>query len=491
MITWGISANSHDAAIAVFRDKELVYAGHSERYSKVKNDGHLHSSQVTQLINKYGIPDKVVWYEKPIAKSFRQWWAGQGLRFSENNIRQYLSNYGITAPIEYVWHHHSHAAAGYYTSEFKDACVVVIDAIGEFETLTIWEGKHSKLTKKFKINYPDSVGLWYSALTQRCGLKPNEEEYILMGMAALGSPYKHYYTVSEFIDHYVEPIQFTTNLHKGCLDWHPELTSEQDFFDLAAATQARYERIFLDVLTYAHSIVPSDNLVLMGGCALNCVANRLAINPLYSKFKNVWIMPNPGDAGSSVGAVLAKWQHHIKWPGPFLGFDMGYTNSNDEIIDYILEHGIAAVARGRAEFGPRALGNRSLLADPRLPNVKDRLNAVKRREPFRPFAPAILAEHAAENFKMPCEYTPYMQFAVKCLHPDRYPAIVHIDNTSRVQTITKNDNQQFRDLLERWYARTGCPMLVNTSLNIKGEPMINDHADADRWEQQYNIRVFR
>ena len=187
MITWGISANSHDAALAVFTNEGLEFASHAERFSGIKNDAHLNADLINYAL-KWGKPDEVVWYERPFVKTLRQLRAGQGWNYNENNIRNYLKGYGITAPIRYTNHHHSHAAAGYYTSPFTDATVVCIDSIGEFETLTVWEGKGNNLKKIYSQGYPHSVGLWYSAMTQRVGLKPNEDEYILMGMAAYGNP---------------------------------------------------------------------------------------------------------------------------------------------------------------------------------------------------------------------------------------------------------------------------------------------------------------
>jgi carbamoyltransferase len=224
----------------------------------------------------------------------------------------------------------------------------------------------------------------------------------------------------------------------------------------------------------------------MGGCALNCAANHIA----FKYFDRVWIMPAPGDSGSSIGAVLADRKQHITWTGPYLGYDMGHTTTDREIVEYITQHKVCGLARGRAEFGPRALGNRSLVADPRGLQVKDRVNMIKGRENFRPFAPAILEEHADRYFEMPTEKTPYMQFTARCRQPEAYPAIVHVDGTSRVQTVGKNDNPEFRALLETWYDLTGCPMLLNTSLNIKGKPMVNDHADRLNWQAMHGLPVF-
>jgi carbamoyltransferase len=188
--------------------------------------------------------------------------------------------------------------------------------------------------------------------------------------------------------------------------------------------------------------------------------------------------------------VLAHKGTRIKWTGPYLGYDISPRKLNREIVEYLQINKICGVARGPAEFGPRALGNRSLLADPRDPSIKDRVNEIKKRETFRPFAPAILEEHANRYFVMPTKKSPYMQYTAYCLQPNLFPSIVHKDGTSRVQTVGPNDNPKFRELLEMWYAKTGCPMLLNTSLNIKGEPIVNDLADSMTWASTYGLPVF-
>ena len=181
MITWGISANSHDAALAVFCDEQLVFASHSERFSGIKNDRDLDKKMIAYAKQHFGAPDKIIWYEQPFKKTLRQLWAGQGWKRRDNDIEIYMARYEIDAPIEYVSHHHSHAAGGYFTSGFDDACVLVIDAIGEFETMTIWHGKGDKLKKLWSQSYPHSVGLFYSAMTQRIGLKSNERSCSVRG----------------------------------------------------------------------------------------------------------------------------------------------------------------------------------------------------------------------------------------------------------------------------------------------------------------------
>lgn len=488
MITWGISANSHDAALAVFADEKLVFASHAERFSGKKNDRDLNKELVAHA-KQFGYPNKIYWYEKPFKKTLRQLLAGQGWKRRDNDIEIYMARYEIDAPIEYTDHHYSHAAAGYFTSGFDDACVLVIDAIGEFETMTIWQGQGKKLKKLWSRSYPHSIGLFYSAMTQRIGLKPNEDEFITMGMAAYGLHRDYLHSMmTDFIKD-SEEFKFKKNLHRGCQDWRPDLTIA-DSFEIAASTQLMYEILFRNALDKARSLSKSKNLVLMGGCALNCLANRFT----GKYFNNTWIMPNPGDAGSAVGAVLAR---HPNWSiepdqfTPFLGYDMGSRVTNETIVDYLETNKICGLARGRAEFGPRALGNRSLLADPRGDTIKDKVNEIKQRQEFRPFGPAILEELVDQYFDMPDSWSNsrYMQVVAHCRNPELYPAIVHRDGTSRVQTVP-DDGSPFRKLLEKWYAQTGCPMLLNTSLNIKGQPMVNNHADAMNFERQYGVKVF-
>jgi carbamoyltransferase len=497
MITWGISANSHDAALAVFETKqrglgsnqslELKFASHSERFSGIKNDAHLNTALI-EYARQWGEPNEVIWYERPFRKTLRQFQAGQGWNYNENNIKNYLRGYGISAPIKYSSHHHSHAAAGYYTSKFTNATVICIDSIGEFETLTVWAAEGKKLKKVFSQGYPHSIGLWYSAMTQRIGLKPNEDEYILMGMAAYGDPKRLFMDIlNDFVDKegigYSPKTKIKHNLHRGCKWWRPDLTSEQDMYDIAAATQKVYEYVLENILLWACKNFPSRNVVLMGGCALNCSANSIA----YRYFDNVWIMPNPGDAGSAIGAVLAHKKQRIQLDNAYLGYNIKGDYPVEQLTNELLSTGIAGVANGRAEFGPRAFGNRSLLADPRGTDIKRRVNDIKQRQQFRPFAPVCLEEHAADLFDG--HVGPYMQFTSCVRDPHLYPAITHADGTARVQTVPR-DGSGIRQLLEAWYAATGCPMLLNTSLNIKGKPMVNDLTDAQEFATMYNIKVF-
>ena len=480
----GVSAGFHDAAAALVRnDGEIVFAGHSERYSKNKNDSNISQDLLQEFCN-YHI-DTIAYYERPWLKQLRNLVSGQGVDWKNITIKQVLKNQlgswlqHSPNSIKTYNHHLCHAAAGFQTSTFDRATVVVIDAIGEFDTISIWGAEYdhkdkARYKKLWSQMYPRSIGLFYSAITQRIGLHPLDEEYITMGMAAWGQP------------RYVEECRalLEDNLHIG-IDpaWLWAAPNE----DIAASAQVLTEELIYSVMRRAQEFGWSTNLVYQGGVALNCLANR----KLGNYFENIWIMPCPGDAGNSLGAAALAHGKRLCWRDAFLGREIPGEYPVGAIVDHLQSDRIVGVASGRAEFGPRALGNRSLLADPRGPDIKDRVNEIKRRQKFRPFAPVILAEHVDEFFHMPRGWhrSPYMQSIATCRSPDLYPAVCHVDDTSRVQTV-EADGSGIRRLLEAWYARTGCPMLLNTSLNIRGEPMVNDRADADRFEQQYGVRVF-
>ena len=500
MIRWGITAGAHDASLTVFDGYDIKFAAHAERSSGVKFDRNLNQTLIDQAL-EYGEPWTIHWYETSWLKRLRQLRSKQyKTALTRLGPTSMLTRFGFDASLfppddaarGYLKdvklynhrHHHTHAAAGYYTSPFTSAAVLVVDSIGEFETLTIWDGHGNNLKRVYSQGYPHSVGLWYSAMTQRIGLKPNEEEYILMGWAALGDPYKYYKKIKDdFFITIEDEVKFRHNLHRGCLWWAQELNTIQDYADIAAATQKIYEEIFINLVKKTKELTQQENLVIMGGCALNCVANSSA----YKYFNNVWVMPNPGDAGSSLGAVAAHYGKHLEWTGPYLGYNIKGKYPTDKIIAELQNTGIVGVANGRAEFGPRALGNRSLLADPRGGDVKDRVNAIKQRQEFRPFAPVIMEEFVDEYFDGITG--PYMQFTSKCKYPEQFPAIVHLDGTSRVQTVNKNQHPGLYKTLKRWQELTGCPMLLNTSLNIKGKPMVDNEKDAAEWEKTYGVKV--
>ena len=489
--TLGISAGFHDAAVAVVReDGEIVFAGHSERYSKIKNDAHIHADLLQECCD-YDI-DTVAFYERPWMHNLQQWWSGQkkySMWNTPDAIRWHLGSwYQRPARREVSYPHHlSHAAAGFQTSPFDRAAVVVIDAIGEFDTISIYRAAYddqgrAHYRRMWGQRYPHSIGLFYSAITKAVKLKPMEEEYITMGMAAYGSDLGAGWMRDQFIDD-VETAKFKKNLHIGFDDDDLSFTHDED---IAAAAQRVTEELIMAVIRRARKLVDSDNLVYMGGVALNCVANA-RLGQIYN---NIWIMPNPGDAGSSLGAAALAHGGRLTWRDAFLGHRIPGPYPVKGLLDHLISHKIVGVASGRAEWGPRALGNRSLLADPRGPDIKDRVNEIKRRQKFRPFAPVILEEVASEYFLMPPCWpaSRYMQTTAICLEPDKFPAICHVDGSSRVQTVPR-DGSGIRQLLEQWYLLTGCPMLLNTSLNIRGEPMVNDREDADRFESKYQVKT--
>ena len=473
MVILGVAEGFHDASLSIIDNDQIVFAGHAERYSKQKNDESLNHEIFLDAYSKINNnPDCIAYYENPYLKKARLF-----LRGGIKDKPLFYPNAIIGNPKQVnISHHKSHAAAGYYTSKFTDAAIVVLDAIGEFNTSTIWIGEGNNLKKVYTKNYPFSFGLFYSAFTHLLGLKPNQEEYIMMGMAAYGDPKKYWKKVYEYFPS-INDQKY--NFHKGITDWEDPI-SEQDKFDIAAAVQKVYELRLIEFMRFARAKTQKDNLVFMGGCALNSKANTL----LWDIFDDVWIMPNPGDAGSSLGAALAVYGKHIDWKHPYLGTNIPGEYPVDKIVETLLSEKVAPVASGRAEFGPRSLGNRSILADPRDPNIKDKVNLIKQRELFRPFAPVVMAEHASKWFDMDYE-SPYMQYTPRCLRPDLIPSVVHADGTSRVQTVTKEQHPGLYEVLKQFYIATDVPVLLNTSLNIKGQPIINDIVDIKLWEEYY------
>jgi carbamoyltransferase len=482
----GISAGFHDAAASVVNSHGgIEFAAHSERYSKKKNDPDLDPLLINVLQQwQY---DNIAFYERPWLHNIQQLISGQrkfGAWTSRGAVRSH-TNGMLTAPVRTFPHHLSHAAAGFQTSAFDRAAVVVIDAIGELDTISIYRAWYdhagrAQYVRCWRQGYPHSVGLFYSAMTAQVGLRPMDEEYITMGMAAYGTNKRAPEMMAAFWQDWSRALA-RHNLHAGVGDlWHDNRE------DTAACAQTVTERIIRHIMMQARQITGESNLVYMGGVALNCLANR----GLGDYFDRIWIMPNPGDAGSSLGAAALAYGKQLAWQDAYLGHCISGDYPVDQALHHLMTHGIVGVASGRAEFGPRALGNRSLLADPRGPEMRDRVNDIKQRQRFRPFAPVILEEHVSQYFEMPRNLTasPYMQFVMRCRRPDLFPAICHVDETSRVQTVSPGGSG-IRKLLEAWHARTGCPMLLNTSLNVRGEPMVNDRHDAERFEALYGVAV--
>jgi carbamoyltransferase len=463
----GFSEGYHDAALAILENNSIVFASQSERYSRVKNYKWLHNDLV-QIANDCD-PSRIAFYERPWLKKTRQIYSGQWNKVF-NKRRLSLQ------PTDYFGHHLSHAASAFQTSLFDQATVIVVDSIGEWDTVSVWIAQYindrAQYKKAWSRKYPYSLGLFYSAITDRVGLKPNEDEYILMGMSSYGCISDAYYDMQYQLQH--------VNNHRGCRGLYPWI----DDYDLAAMAQAVLEEELEYIFRKALSITQIGNVCYGGGVALNCVAN----SRLAELVDDMWIFPNPGDAGSAVGAAALVERKRIEFSSCYLGHDIAKSYPVKRALDELLNTGVVGIANGKAEFGPRALGNRSLLADPRTIQMKDKVNSIKKRQEFRPFAPVVLEEHAADWFDID-RSSPYMQYVYKCKRPDLIPAVCHFDNTSRVQTVSKN-NSGIRKLLEAWYNKTGCPVLLNTSLNIKGQPIVNTIEDARDFQNLYNIKVF-
>ena len=454
MIVLGLSEGYHDAGACLIEDGEILSATHAERLSRKKNDRWLHPKQ--KHLKK--LAHKVSFFEKNWLKFSRQLYSGQK-QLTDFKLSEYEYSH---------YHHESHAAAGFYTSKFDKCNILVIDAIGEWDTVSVWEGWTSwnrpKMKKVWSRKYPYSIGLFYSAITKAIGLKPQEDEYITMGMAAFGEP-KYYDEYKEILDYH--------NCHRGMpkvLKGYPN--------DIAASAQLLVEEEIVKIVKdHCHH----QNLVMMGGVALNCVAN----SKVAELGKKIWIMPNPGDCGSALGAAALTYGKKIKWEHPYLGTEIKGNVNIKEVVSYLLKHKYCGIAHGCAEFGPRALGNRSLIADPRE-DIKDTVNNIKQRQAFRPFAPAILEEFAHEYFEGPMNE--YMQFVAMAKH-DHY-SVTHIDGSARVQIVKKDCKSIIRPLLESWYDETKCPMLLNTSLNIKGQPMVDNENDKQQFMKEYKVKVF-
>ncbi len=443
-------------------------------------------------------------------------------------------------------HHQSHAASAYYPSPYNDAAVLCIDGVGEWATTSVWHGQGEKLTPVWQINFPHSLGMLYSAFTYYTGFKVNSGEYKLMGLAPYGEP-KYVDTIlTHLIDvkddgtfklnmdyfDYVTGLTMTNKQFDRLFDGpprQPESPITQREMDLARSVQEVTERVVLRLGHTVHKELGSKNLCLAGGVALNCVANgRLSRE---GPFRNIWIQPAAGDAGGAIGAALATWYQYLEndRPAPksdaMRGSYLGPTYSAEDIAASLEELGavyevlndddlpghVASVLadenvvgwfQGRMEFGPRALGGRSILGDPRSTNMQSIMNLkIKYRESFRPFAPSVLAERVSDYFDIQST-SPYMlqvseikdqhrismteeqqnMFGVEKLNVPRstIPAITHVDYSARIQTVHKETNPRYHALLSSFDDKTGCPVLVNTSFNVRGEPIVATPEDAYR-----------
>ena len=535
----GISSFYHDAAAALVCDGHLVAAAHEERFTRKRHDPDLPVNAVGYCLEEAGLEigdlDYVAFYDKPFIKferilmtylatfprslpSFTRSipiWLKEKL-WIPNAIRVRL---GYEGEVLFAEHHQSHAASAFLASPFEEAAILTCDGVGEWATTTQGVGRGNRFELLREIRFPHSLGLLYSAFTYYLGFKVNSAEYKVMGAAPYGTPKYAGRILDELVDlhrdgsfrlnmkYFGYDTGLTmTNRHFDSLFDHPRrdpnAKMEQFHWDMAASVQRVTEEIVLSIVRDLHARSGLANLCMAGGVALNCVANGRIIRE--GPFDQLWVQPAAGDAGGALGAAL--FVHNAVLDNPrncrmdhaFWG--PAYTD--EEIRSYLDERGAPyrAVSRddmlretarrldedqavigwfqGRMEWGPRSLGSRSILADARNRDNWTRVNLkIKFRESFRPFAPAVLAEKASDWFEIDRE-SPYMLLVCQVKDGKEIPAVTHKDGSARLQTVTRESHSEFYDLLAEFDRRTGCPVLINTSFNVRGEPIVMSPSDA-------------
>jgi len=567
----GISGLYHDSAAALIGDGEILSAAQEERFSRIKHDSNFPFKAIEFNLknNNISLDDVsyVVFYDKPFLKferlletyvksspygfsSFSKAmpvWLREKLFLKSVLVKKFkeMSSKFDESKILFCEHHLSHAASAFFVSPFESASILTLDGVGEWATTTIANGLKNNIKIEQEINFPDSLGLLYSAFTYYVGFKVNSGEYKLMGLAPYGNPKYKKLIYDNLIDvksdgsfklnqhyfNYASGLTMTNKNFDSLFGKSPRNSNKEKLtqfhMDIAASIQEVTEEIVIKIAKFIKKEFNQENLCLAGGVALNCVANgKLEKEGI---FKNIWIQPAAGDAGGSIGAALAAWYMELKnyrkinlndsMKGSFLGSSFSqreiedsltelgasfYLMSEKEIIyktaKSITEEKAVGWFQGKMEFGPRALGSRSILGDPRSKNIQKTLNLkVKYRESFRPFAPSILKEHLSEYFELNCQ-SPYMQFVSGVKDDKRYemskeeknlfgidklnvvrsviPGITHVDYSARIQTVSKDTNPIYYNLIEEFYKLTGIPLLINTSFNVRGEPIVCTPLDA-------------
>ncbi len=562
----GISSFYHDSAACLVRDGEILAAAQEERFTRIKHDSAFPKHAIAYCLEAAGLAsgrelDLVAFYEKPFAKfdrilSTSLAMAPRGLRpflkaaptwikekiWLKETIRRELDFEG---KILFPEHHESHAASAFFPSPFEEAAILTIDGVGEWTTTSIGHGKGNRVELLREMRFPHSLGLLYSAFTYYLGFRVNSGEYKVMGLAPYGEPRFRDLILAELIDlkpdgslrlnlkyfNFLTGLTMTNRRFAALFEGprrRPEMALTQRHMDVARSLQAVVEEAMLRMARHAHALTKSPNLCLAGGVALNCVSNGRILRE--GPFEKIWIQPAAGDAGGALGGALLAWHHFENQPrevapgaadrqrGSFLGPDYDAREflraqkitatelPNEELFAQVArllaEGHVVGWYQGRMEFGPRALGNRSILADPRNRKMQETLNLkIKFRESFRPFAPSVLRERVADYFELE-EASPYMLLvaAVKSslrkeggakvaeadfierLNAPRstIPAVTHVDYSARVQTVSAQDNPRFHQLLTEFEKQTGCAVLVNTSFNVRGEPPVCTPEDAYR-----------
>ncbi len=534
----GISAFYHDSAACLLQDGRIVAAASEERFTRKKHDHDFPLNAARYCLRAGGISaaelDYVGFYDKPLLKferilctylatsprSYASFMKAMPLWLTEKlwtpgAIRKALDYEG---PILFSEHHESHAASAFLVSPFKEAALLTVDGVGEWATATLGTGRERRIEIQREIRFPHSLGLLYSAFTYYLGFKVNSAEYKVMGLAPYGQA-KYMQEMERLID-IKEDGSFKLNMDYFAYDYgltmtngkfaalfggaprEPESKLTQRDMDIAASIQKITEIVMLRMSAWLQKETGMKNLCMAGGVALNCVANGRILREV--PFQDINIHPAAGDAGGAVGVAALIWSSHLDrervhtWEHAYLGPEF----STDEIRGYLDGNGIryaelersallertAALIeaqnvvgwfQGRMEFGPRALGSRSILADARNPANKDVVNLkIKFRESFRPFAPTVLEDKVADWFELD-RPSPSM-LRVAHVREDRrsIPSVTHVDGSARIQTVSRAQNALYYDLIQRFEARTGCPVIINTSFNVRGEPIVCTPHDA-------------
>lgn len=541
MYILGISAFYHDSAAALIKDGKVIAAAEEERFTRIKHSFQFPFASIDFCLEEAGITidevDHVAYYEKtllrfervldmiikaypftlrPFVKGIPEW-INEKIKV-EHKIRKKL---GFRNNIFYVPHHISHASASYYSSGFKNSTILTVDGIGEHQTTGLWHGINNDIKPLRHINFPDSIGLLYSTFTAFLGFRVNEDEYKVMGLAAYGKPI---YTsdIYKLIDikqdgsfkldlsyfRFREEFRMWSNKFEGVFG-KPRMQYgkvTQKHKDIAASIQKVTEEVYFKILNHAYSITKEKNLCIGGGVALNALANGKIFD--NTSFKNVYIIGPAGDGGNAMGAAFFAFYSILNNPEPrkqLTNLNLGSSYDNKEIkqvldskninftqVDdestlinktakYIAENKVVGWFQGRMEYGPRALGARSILANPKSKDMKDTVNKIKIRELFRPFAGSILAEHVEKYFDIPVSQKefPFMNFCFQVKKEKRsdIAAIVHEDYSCRIQTVSKSDGIYYK-LIKEFYRITDIPVLLNTSFNLKGEPIVETPQQA-------------
>jgi carbamoyltransferase len=537
----GISANYHDSAACLLRDGEIVAAAQEERFSRKKHDPQFPTHAVAFCLQQGGIGpadlDHVAFYDKPLLKFERLLetyldYAPRGLRSFLQALPLWLSDKlwirekvasecGFKGRVLFTEHHESHAASAFFPSPFESAAILTIDGVGEWATTSYGFGRGNQVHLTGELHFPHSLGLLYSAFTYYLGYKVNSGEYKVMGLAPYGQPKYVQRILDELIDlradgsfrlnmqyfDYCHGLTMTSAAFDKLFDGPPrtpESAITQREKDLARSIQEVTEIAMLRMARHVHQQTGEKNLCLAGGVALNCVANGRILRE--GPFDDLWIQPAAGDAGGALGAALSVWHQYLDQPrgkvcdrmkGALLGPEFSVAEIRDALdakravydeegseheltwrVARLLADGkVVGWFQGRMEFGPRALGARSILGDPRSPEMQSLMNLkIKFRESFRPFAPSVVEERVPEFFDLD-RPSPYMLLTAAVCGPS-LPAITHVDGSARVQTVRREDHPLYYDLLAAFGDLTGCPVLINTSFNVRGEPMVCSPEDA-------------